>query len=94
AEEIGKMIAEKTNSETRVTILGHIQRGGSPTAADRVLASRMGAYAVEILLEGKAGRVVGIRAGQMMDLDIDEALDHNKHTIDMRLIDLSNQLSI
>ncbi|WP_215142465.1 6-phosphofructokinase [Exiguobacterium qingdaonense] len=94
AEEIGKLIAEKTNSETRVTILGHIQRGGSPTAADRVLASRMGAYAVEILLEGKAGRVVGIRNNQMMDLDIDEALDHNKHTIDMRLIDLVNQLSI
>lgn len=94
AEEVGKLIAEKTNSETRVTILGHIQRGGSPTAADRVLASRMGAYAIEILLEGKAGRVVGIRAGKMMDLDIDEALDHNKHTIDMQLIDLSNQLSI
>ena len=94
AEEIGKLIAEKTNSETRVTILGHIQRGGSPTAADRVLASRMGAYAVEILLEGKAGRVVGIRNNQMMDLDIDEALDHNKHTIDMQLIDLVNQLSI
>lgn len=94
AEEIGKLIAEKTNSETRVTILGHIQRGGSPTAADRVLASRMGAYAVEILLEGKAGRVVGIRNNQMMDLDIDEALDNNKHTIDMQLIDLVNQLSI
>lgn len=94
AEEVGKLIAEKTNSETRVTILGHIQRGGSPTAADRVLASRMGAYAIDILLEGKAGRVVGIRAGKMMDLDIDEALDHNKHTIDMQLIDLSNQLSI
>lgn len=94
ADEIGKLIAEKTNSDTRVTILGHIQRGGSPTAADRVLASRMGAYAVEILLEGKAGRVVGIRGGKMMDLDIDDALDHNKHTLDMELIDLSNQLSI
>lgn len=94
AESIGKMISERTNLDTRVTILGHIQRGGSPTAFDRVLASRMGAYAIEILLQGKAGRVVGIRAGEMIDLDIDEALDHNKHELDLRLIDLLNQLSI
>ncbi|MFP3359576.1 6-phosphofructokinase, partial [Planococcus sp. SIMBA_143] len=59
--EIGKQIQEEMNMETRVTVLGHVQRGGSPTAADRVLASRLGARAVELLLEGAEGRTVGIQ---------------------------------
>ncbi|HET7616057.1 MAG TPA: 6-phosphofructokinase, partial [Bacillales bacterium] len=58
--DIAQKIKQKTNLETRVTVLGHIQRGGSPTAADRVLASRLGAKSVELLLEGKGGRMVGI----------------------------------
>ena len=65
---------EISGLETRATILGHIQRGGQPTVADIVLASRLGARAVELLIEGKSARVVGIRNNQIIDDDIDEAL--------------------
>ena len=64
--------------ETRATILGHMQRGGSPTCKDRVYASIMGAMAVDLLLEGKTNRVVGYRHGEYIDFDIDEALDMTK----------------
>lgn len=78
AYEFGKEIQEKTGIETRVTILGHIQRGGTPTAFDRMLASRMGAKAVELLLEGKSSRVIGIKGNELFDMDIDEALNMKK----------------
>lgn len=74
ASDIGKLIQEKTGLEARTTILGHIQRGGNPTAVDRMLASRMGVRAVKLLLEGKSARVVGIRDNKIMDMDINEAL--------------------
>ena len=64
--------------ETRATILGHMQRGGSPTAKDRVYASIMGAKAVDLLLEGKTNRVVGYKHGEYVDFDIDEALNMEK----------------
>ena len=64
--------------ETRATIIGHMQRGGSPTCKDRVYASIMGAMAVDLLLEGKSNRVVGYRHGQYVDFDIDEALGMKK----------------
>ncbi len=91
--EIGKKIQDATNFETRVSVLGHIQRGGSPTATDRVLASRLGAKAVELLLEGKGGRVVGIQQNQLVDHDIMEILDR-KHTIDEKMYNLAQELSI
>lgn len=91
--EIGKQIQEKTNFDTRVSVLGHIQRGGSPTAFDRVLASRLGAKAVELLIAGKGGRAVGIENNQLVDYDIIEALGR-KHTIDLDLLKLSKELSI
>lgn len=91
--EFGKMIEEKTRYETRVSVLGHIQRGGSPTAADRVLASRLGAYAVELLIQGKGGRCVGIQSNKLVDHDIIEILEH-KHTIDPNMYQLSQELSI
>ncbi len=94
AQDVGDAIAKETGLDTRVTVLGHVQRGGAPTAADRVLASRMGAHAIEILLQGKQGRVVGVRGGKMIDLDIDEALDENKHELDLDILELSKQLSI
>lgn len=75
AFELAKEVEEVTGIETRATVLGHIQRGGSPTATDRVLASRMGARAIEVLLEGKTSRVIGIRDNKIIDQDIDEALD-------------------
>ncbi len=91
--EIGRQIEEHTGFDTRVSVLGHMQRGGSPTAADRVLASRLGAYAVELLVEGKGGRAVGIEKNQLVDYDIIEALSR-KHTIDTNLYRLSKELSI
>jgi len=91
--EIGKQIEEMTSFDTRVTVLGHVQRGGSPTAFDRVLASRLGARAVELLLEGKGGRAVGIEKNELVDYDIIEALGR-KHQINMDMYKLSEELSI
>ena len=75
---IAKQIHEQLGLDPRVTILGHIQRGGSPTARDRVTATRMGYYAVKALVEGKANRVVCLRSGDMTDIDIEEALSMTK----------------
>ncbi|OEH91855.1 6-phosphofructokinase [Bacillus solimangrovi] len=91
--EIGKEIQERTSFETRVSVLGYIQRGGSPTAADRMLASRLGARAVELLMNGKEGRMVGIQDNQLVDHDIIDALSQ-KHSIDHGVYTLSNELSI
>lgn len=74
SEELAKYIQEKTGIGARATILGHIQRGGSPTAYDRILASTLGAKAVELLIEGKTSKVVGVRDGKIVYDDIDEAL--------------------
>ncbi|WP_163526573.1 6-phosphofructokinase [Halobacillus ihumii] len=91
--EFGKKIKEATDLETRVTVLGHTQRGGSPSAADRVLASRLGAYAVDLLIAGKAGRMVGIEKNELVDHDILEILNA-KHSVDLGLYRLSKELSI
>ncbi|UJL45046.1 6-phosphofructokinase [Virgibacillus sp. NKC19-16] len=91
--DYGDRIQEATSLETRVTVLGHIQRGGSPTASDRVLASRLGANAVESLLAGKAGKMVGIQNNQLVDRDILEVLAE-EHQINNDLYRLSQELSI
>ena len=75
---MAKRIEAATGVETRATILGHMQRGGSPTCKDRVYASTMGAKAVDLLLEGKTNRVVGYSHGEFLDFDIDEALAMQK----------------
>lgn len=75
---MAKRIEAATGVETRATILGHMQRGGSPTCKDRVYASTMGAKAVDLLLERKTNRVVGYRHGEFVDFDIDEALAMQK----------------
>lgn len=76
--EMAKRIEAATGIETRATILGHIQRGGSPTCKDRYYASIMGAYAVDLLIDGKSNRVVGYKNGEFVDYDIEEALAMNK----------------
>ena len=76
--EMAKRIEAATGIETRATILGHIQRGGSPTCKDRYYASIMGAYAVDLLIEGKSNRVVGHKNGEFVDYDIEEALAMKK----------------
>ena len=75
---MARRIEAATGIETRATILGHMQRGGSPTARDRYYASIMGAYAVDLLCEGKTNRVVCYRNGEWVDTDIDEALAMKK----------------
>ena len=75
---MAKRIEEATGIETRATILGHMQSGGSPTCKDRVYASVMGAKAVELLMEGKSNRVVGYRHGEFIDFDINDALSMKK----------------
>lgn len=79
---MAKRIEAATGVETRATILGYMQRGGAPTARDRMQASVMGAYAVDILCEGKSNRVVGEKDGKLMDIDIDEALKMDKSVDD------------
>ncbi len=76
--EMAKRIEAATGIETRATILGHIQRGGSPTCKDRYYASIMGAYAVDLLIDGKSNRVVGYKNGEFVDYDIEEALAMKK----------------
>lgn len=92
ANELAKYVEEVTGIETRATILGHIQRGGSPTCMDRVLASRMAYNAVELLIEGKSSRVVGIKNGQITDMDINEALSI-KGKFDKKLYEIASVLS-
>ena len=75
---MAKRIEAATGVETRATILGHMQRGGSPTCRDRVYASMMGAYAVDLLCAGKSNRVVAYKNGAFVDYDIDEALAMKK----------------
>ena len=92
ASELAKYVEEQTGIETRATVLGHIQRGGAPSAFDRVLASRMGSKAIELLMEGKTSRVVGIKNNQIFDQDIDEALALGR-TFDERLYEISEEIS-
>ena len=74
AMKVGAQTREELGLDPRVTILGHIQRGGSPTAKDRVIATRMGYEAVRVLAEGGTNRVVVTRSDQILDMDIDEGL--------------------
>ncbi|MDE5285737.1 MAG: 6-phosphofructokinase, partial [Buchnera aphidicola] len=76
--ELAKYIEKKTNRETRATILGHIQRGGVPVAYDRILASRMGAYSIELLLKGYGGVCIGVKNEKMVFNDITKALKNMK----------------
>jgi len=91
--EIAEYISEKTGIESRPTILGHVQRGGSPTVMDRVMASRMGYHAVKLLHEGIGNRVVAARSGNIEDFDILEALNMKK-PFDTDLYDMAMAISI
>lgn len=91
--ELAKEIEEKTGIETKITILGHIQRGGIPVAFDRLLASRMGGRAVDLLLENKSGRVIGMKGNEIIDEEISEALSLKKE-INKEIYELAKILSI
>jgi 6-phosphofructokinase 1 len=88
-QELARFIQQQTGFEVRTEVLGRIQRGGSPSAFDRILASRMGEYAVQCLNEGKTSRCIGVRGQQLVDFDIYEALamQRAKHTSIVNVID-------
>ena len=92
SQEIATMLQEKTHIETRATILGHVQRGGNPTLRDRVEATRMGYYAVELLEQGVGNRVVGIKDSKLVDYDIQEALQMHK-PYDEKLHHIAEQIA-
>ena len=92
-QEIAERIEEETGVESRATILGHVQRGGSPTLRDRVVASRMGYHAVELLHRGMSNRVVAMKGEQIVDFDITEALAMPR-VFDENLYHVAAQLSI
>ena len=91
--EIAKKIEDATGMESRATILGHVQRGGSPSVKDRVMASVMGAKAVELLLDGKENRVICVENGQIVDRDIEEGLAMKKE-LSPELMGLVRKLSV
>jgi len=84
SEELAQRLQAATGIETRATILGYLQRGGRPTAVDRMHASMMGAYAVDLLCDGKSNRVVAFKNNDYVDFDIDEALAMKKAISDRR----------
>ena len=89
--EIKTLVSVLSGADVKVTTLGHIQRGGSPTMADRMLAARFGTRATELLLQGKTNRVIGIKNNKIIDLDIAEALSETKQ-IDKHLYDMESKL--
>ncbi len=91
--DMAKEIEKKTGIESRATILGHVQRGGSPTIRDRVVASQMGARAVELLLEGKQNRIVCMKNNLITDVDINEGLEMKK-TLPDDIVELAKKLAI
>jgi len=86
--QLSDLIEERTGYETRVTVLGHIQRGGSPTAFDRVLGTRFGVAAVELVKEGKFGYMVSLQGNKILPVLIEDAVKELK-TIDMALYDIA-----
>ena len=91
SSSMAKRIEAATGIETRATILGHMQRGGSPSCKDRVFASMMGAMAVELLADGKSNRVIAYKNGDFIDYDIDEALAMHKD-VDEKMFEVSKLL--
>ncbi len=89
--EIKTLVSVLSGADVKITTLGHIQRGGSPTMADRMLAARFGTRATELLLQGKTNRVIGIKNNKIVDLDIAEALSETKQ-IDKHLYDMASKL--
>jgi 6-phosphofructokinase 1 len=91
--ELAEQIKLKTNSDVKVSVIGYLQRGGTPTPNDRILASRMGAHAVELLKAGVYGRAVGVKGNEMIDLSFEEVLAMKKD-YDKRIYELARILAI
>ena len=94
ATDIARQIKEAIDLDPRVTVLGHIQRGGSPTGRDRVNATKMGYLAVELLLAGKTNRIVCTHEGGFTDVDMDEGLATKKEMLRMEVDVLSSMTGL
>lgn len=92
-EECGNELKKYINVDTRISVLGHMQRGGSPSGLDRVLASRLGGFAVELLMQGESGLAVGIQNNQLSKTKFDDIFSAVHH-LDEKMYNLSNELSI
>ena len=92
-EALARKIEMECNVETRAVILGHVQRGGSPTARDRVVASKMGYHAVQLLLQGIGNRVIVLRDDKIVDFDIYEALKMERK-VDTEVYKIAHEISI
>ena len=92
-QQITDRIVEETGVDTRVTILGHIQRGGSPSSQDRTMATKMGCAAVEALLAGKTQRIIVLRDDKVIDIDIEDGFLCKK-SLDMKLLENCRRMSI
>ena len=88
SETLAEVIEEKTHQEVRSTVLAHIQRGGSPSARDRVLASEMGHRAVQLLMTGRTNLAVGINGAQIIDVPLEEAVTYRSDVQDFRMLSL------
>ena len=93
AYDVAEKLKDSTDIDTRVTILGHVQRGGTPTTFDRIMASEMGRRSVEILLKGESGRALGIKCNKTIDIDISEAIEI-KNEFNQEMYETANILSI
>ena len=93
SQEIANEIQARTGIDTRATILGHVQRGGSPTVRDRVNASLMGYHAIDLIDKGIYNRVVAVSGDKIVDYDVNVALSMHK-TIDRDMIEIANAISI
>lgn len=93
ATELCNEITKKTGIISRATILGYVQRGGSPTARDRIMASRMGAKAIDVIKEGRINRIISLKDNKLVDYNIAEALSMKKE-IDVEMLQLAKIISI
>jgi len=93
AKNLSTQIAEKTGINTKYSVLGYTQRGGTPSSYDRLIGSKMGAKAVELLIQGKKARAIGVKDATIFDIDIDEALNTEK-VFDNESFELTKILSI
>ena len=91
-EFLAKAIEDNTNYETRVSVLGYILRGGTPTAFDRVLGTRLGVKAVELVKENKFGKMASLRDNKIRYVDMEEAVSQRK-LVNMDLVDIANVFS-
>ena len=94
ANELTKILRDAADIEIRYSVLGHIQRGGSPSARDRVIASQFGARAVEVLLGDVGGRAIGMQKSKVVDYKLEDVFNDNKEEADMKMYKLSQELSI